>query len=95
MNTTNLNLQKYTMDDIVRLKQELLADIHKQKDIMSDLAHEIFAPPTPAPTGKNGLIHSFNTGMAVLDGVVLGVKVIRKFRSFFHHKKKKKHYFWG
>lgn len=95
MHTTNLNLQKYTMDDIVRLKQELSADIQNQKRIMSDLTHEIFDPVTPAPTGKNGLMHSLNTGMAVIDGVVLGVKVIRKFRSFFHHKKKKRHSFWG
>lgn len=93
MSTTNLNLQKYTMDDIVRLKQDLLADIHKQKDLMSDLTHEIFAPLSPAPSGKNGLMHSFNTGMAIFDGVVLGVKVIHKFRSLFH-KKKKKHRFW-
>lgn len=91
MSTTNLNLEKYTMDDIVRLKQELLANIHTQKRIMTNLTHEIFDPPAPAE--KNGLMHSFNKGVAIFDGVVLGLKVIQKFRSFFHHKKKK-HHFW-
>lgn len=94
MSTTNLNLEKYTMDDIVRLKQKLQEDIHNQKTIMSDLTHEIFAPLAPAPAGKNGLMHSFNKGVAIFDGVVLGLKVIQKFRSFFHHKKKKRHIFW-
>ena len=87
MNNSNHNPQKFTLDDIARRKHEVLTEIHNKKDMMSDLAHLIFAPAPPATTRAGGLMHSLNTGIAIFDGALLGLKMMRKVRSFFHKKR--------
>ena len=72
-----------TLESIARQKAELLQKIQLQKRTMAGLAQEIFAPLKPAATQTNSLVRSFNTGMAVFDGIVLGIKVIRKFKRLF------------
>ena len=47
----------------------------------------IFAPLEPATNKANAMMRAFNTGMAVFDGIVLGVKVMKKFRKIFGRKR--------
>ena len=62
----------------------LLDEIRAQKTVMAHTAREIFAPLlTPAASKTNALMRSFDTGMAIFDGVMLGVKFMRKVRSYF------------
>lgn len=76
-------IQKITLEDIARRKEELLIEICIQKEAMAATAKEIFTPLAPAASTGNALMRSFNTGMAIFDGVMMGIKIMRKVRSLF------------
>lgn len=78
--------QKITLEDITRRKEELQKEIRSQQDVMAMTARNIFAPLVPAASAGNAMMRSFNTGMAIFDGVMLGVKMIRKVRSLFKNR---------
>ena len=68
---------------IARLKTEKLEEIRGQKKAMTRTAQRIFAPLAPATSQTDAIMRSFNTGMAIFDGVVMGVKIMKKIRRFF------------
>ena len=70
--------QKFTLEEISLRKKKLLNEIHAQKKAMTATTREIFAPIAPANNKADAIMRSFNTGMAIFDGVMLGVKVMRK-----------------
>ena len=72
-----------TLESIALRKKELRKKLHVQKEIMTDTARELFAPLAPAEDKGNAIMRAFNTGMAVFDGLMLGVKMMRKVRSMF------------
>lgn len=72
-----------TLESIALRKKELRKKLHVQKEIMTDTARELFAPLAPAADKGNAIMRAFNTGMAVFDGLMLGVKMMRKVRSMF------------
>lgn len=75
--------QEITLEEITRRKELLLLEIQDQKEIMTEITREIFAPLQPAANKADAIMRSFNTGMAIFDGVMMGVKVMRKVRSYF------------
>lgn len=74
---------KVTLEEITLRRKEVLGKIHVQKLAMTTTVREIFAPLPPAATKADSIMRSFNTGMAVFDGVVMGIKMIRKVRAYF------------
>lgn len=84
-NTTNT--VPITLESIARQKAELLQKIRLQREIMTGLTQEIFAPLEPATNKANDMMRAFNTGMALFDGIVLGIKMMRKFRRLFGRRK--------
>lgn len=82
MNTPS---SKITLEDITRRKEELKAQIHGQKQAMTATVREIFAPLAPANNKANAIMRSFNTGMAVFDGVMMGIKFMRRIRKYFRN----------
>lgn len=76
--------EKITLEAISLRKEEVLKEIRQQKERMATTTHELFAPLAPAATKADALARSFNTGMAIFDGVMMGMKVMRKVRSFFN-----------
>lgn len=72
-----------TLESIALQKAELLKQIRLQKEIMTEITQEIFAPLAPATNKTSSMMRAFNTGMAVFDGVMLGIKVMKKFKSLF------------
>ena len=74
---------KVTLEEIAQRKEELLLEIQQQKQQIVTLAQEIIAPLTPSPTG-NPFMKSIRTGMAVYDGVILGLKIMKKVRYLFN-----------
>lgn len=76
---------------MLSVNQEVLQEICDQKQAMADTTRRIFAPLAPAASGGNALMRSFSTGMAIFDGVMLGMKMIRKVRGLFRKKILKKH----
>lgn len=73
----------FTLESIALQKVELLQRIHVQKNVMTELARDIFAPLAPAADKTNSMMRAFNTGMAVFDGVMMGLRIMRKFKTLF------------
>lgn len=86
MNTTP-ETPTLTIESIVLQKKELKKQLDAQKGVMTEKARELFAPLKPAANKGNAVMRAFNTGMAVFDGVMLGVKMMRKMRNMFHGKR--------
>ncbi len=78
----NNKLQVSTLDDIRTLRQQALLDVQQQKQILSATTRKFVAPLTPTVNKGNSTMKAFNTGMAVFDGFILGIKMIRKFQKF-------------
>ena len=74
---------KLTLDEIVQRKKKLRGEIQVQKQAMIATVRNIFSPLPPANNKTNAIMRSFNTGMAVFDGVMLGIKLMRKIRKYF------------
>lgn len=87
MNAQTPPAKKITLEEITERKRILLDEIRAQKTVMAHTTREIFAPLTPAASKTNALMRSFDTGMAIFDGVMLGVKFMRKVRSYFRRMK--------
>lgn len=79
----NQQTPKITLEDIAQRKVELLKEIRNQQQVMASTARSIFAPLAPAASAGNALMRSFNTGIAIFDGVMLGIKMIKKVRHLF------------
>lgn len=82
MNHTS-NSFPHTLESITQQKITLLQQIRTQKGIMADLTKDILAPIASTTDKAGTIIRAFNTGMAIFDGVRLGLKFIRKFRNYF------------
>lgn len=72
-----------TLEDIRLRKVEVLNQIHRQKEIINVISKEILAPIAPAANKANALMRAFNTGMAVFDGVMIGLKLMKRARKMF------------
>ena len=73
---------KITLEEITQRKKKLLNEIQAQKRAMTATTREIFSP-APTANKADSLMRSFNTGMAIFDGVVLGIKIMKKMRTYF------------
>ncbi|EKU89276.1 hypothetical protein [Bacteroides oleiciplenus] len=76
-----------TLESIAQRKGEVRKKLHLQKQIMTDTARELFAPLAPAADKGNAIMRAFNTGMAVFDGVMLGLRMMKRVRRMFSSKK--------
>ena len=72
-----------TLEDLQQQKAEALEELRAQQQIMAVTARNLFAPIAPAADKGTAIMRAFNTGMAVFDGVMLGVKLMRKVRKIF------------
>lgn len=77
-----------TLESIAQQKAELLQQIRRQKTIMTELTQEIFSPLEPATSKSGAVMRAFNNGMAIFDGITLGIKIIRNFRRVFGKKRR-------
>lgn len=79
----NIPDSSYTLGSIAQQKAVVLQQIRKQKDIMLTLTKDTLVSVTPAIGKAGSLMRAFHTGIAIFDGVRLGVKIIRRFRKYF------------
>ena len=86
MNTTPTNNPKIALEDIIQRKDDLKKEIDAQNKIIIKSVRNIFAPE-PATSSANSLMKSFNTGLAIYDGVMTGIKIMRKIRVFLRRMK--------
>ena len=80
--------KKITIEDIAALKEKKKQEIDKQKDLIYNRFHNIFAPIEPATNKAESLMRTFNTGMAVYDGLMLGLKTFKRIKGVFSRKRK-------
>lgn len=86
MNTTLPDNKKVTLEDITRRKEEVRKEITAQNKVIVSSVRNIFAPE-PTDSSTSSLMRSFNTGMVIFDGVMTGIKIMRKIRAFFRRMK--------
>lgn len=77
-----------TLEQLMQQKAALQQQIQTQKATLARLGNELTVPFAPAAHKGNSLLRAFNRGMAVFDGLMLGVRVMRKFKTFFGSKSK-------
>ncbi len=75
-----------TLADLRNHKQEVLKDVRAQQNLLNNRFERIIAPFTRTE-GTNPLLNSFNFGVAAIDGIIMGVKTLRKITQFFSKKK--------
>ena len=68
-------VHKYTLEEIAERKKQLQHEIQVQKKAIITTTREIFAPVAPTANKADAIMRSFNTGMAVFDGVVMGLRL--------------------
>ena len=71
------NTEILTLEDLQQRRAEALEELRTQKQVMSDTARNLFAPIAPAADKGTAIMRAFNTGMAVFDGAMLGIKLIQ------------------
>ena len=72
-----------TLESLQQKKAEALKELRIQKQVMADTAKNLFAPVAPAVDKGTAVMRAFNTGMAIFDGVMLGMKLMKKVRNTF------------
>lgn len=82
MNDTS-HTSPITLESLQIQKAEAREKLHAQKRVMADTAKDLFAPLAPAADKGTAIMRAFNTGMAVFDGVMLGMKLMKKIRNSF------------
>lgn len=91
MNDTS-NTDLITLESLQKQKAEAREELRAQKKIMNDTARNLFAPLAPAADRGTAIMRAFNTGMAVFDGVMLGMKLMKKIRNHSGNKKEAEFY---
>lgn len=70
-----------SLEEIRQLKVQTYAELQQRKEAVAKSARKLVAPLAPAVTKGNSLMRAFNTGILAFDGVMLGVKLIRKLQK--------------
>lgn len=68
------------LDEIRQMKTHTYRKLQQQKKAVGKSARKLVAPLAPAVSKGNSIMRAFNTGLMAFDGVMLGIKLIRKFR---------------
>lgn len=80
-----MNNNKYTLENISELRALKKEEIKKSKENIRELSRILFAPPE-SRSKMDILINNFNTGMAAYDGIMTGLKVLKRIKSTFRRK---------
>jgi hypothetical protein len=86
---TTDNKREITLELIAQMKEEKRKQIEEQREKIEQTAHAVFAPVAPAASKAESIARLFNRGMAMFDGVMLGIKAMHTIRSFFQRKKRR------
>lgn len=84
--TTDYTKKQITLEDISKRKLEVLSQIKVQKETIQNTASDLFSP-VKATNKMELVMNSVNSGMAAFDGIMTGIKIIRRIRSLFRRRK--------
>lgn len=83
---TEISKPQITLEEITRQKKAVRLQIREQRDRIQQTATELFSP-VKATTKVEMLMNSVNSGIAVFDGVMTGLRIMRRVRGLFRRKK--------
>ena len=72
----------YTIEIIRQQRLNKKEELLQSKERMQQLAHQLFAPQE-SKNKFEGMMQHINMGIAAYDGVMTGVKILRRIRYFF------------
>ena len=79
----------YTIEIIRQQRLNKKEELSQSKERMQQLAHQLFAPQE-SKNKFEGMMQHINMGIAAYDGVMTGVKILRRIRYFFGGNKRRK-----
>lgn len=88
MNAEVNKIESFTLEDIAERKAALKDKIKVQNEAIADICHDLFVPVEPS-TKAEVLMHAVNSGISIFDGVMFGMKAIRRMRSVMRFFKKR------
>ena len=77
-----------TLEELTRQKAELQRQILAQKATLARQGREMATPFAPIAEKGNQMWRAFNRGMAMFDGLMLGLRMMRKLKALFGKKKR-------
>lgn len=77
----------YTIEWVNQQKTEREEKIQASKKRIQNLTQQLFAP-TRSNNKVDNMMQHINMGIAAYDGIMTGVKVLRRIQNFFGKKKK-------
>lgn len=79
-----------TLSAIARQKEDTLREIRKQEEIISNLTKDIFTPPESPATKGQAIIRMLNISTTFFEGIMFGIKLMRRIKKIFHLQKTRK-----
>lgn len=76
-----------TLEEITQRKEALKKEIVQKEERISELTHELFSA-SPPKTGVESIMQHAQSALWIYDGVMTGVKVVRRFQRFFGKRKR-------
>ena len=89
MTTANNNTATYAPDALAALrerKREVRAKIEKSKLLMALTTKAMYTPPK-ATNRIEALMNMVDQGMAIYDGVMIGMRLMQGFKRVFGHRR--------
>ena len=78
----------YTIEDIRHRRMAKLEEIHKSVEKMKSIGTDLFAPQR-STSKVEGIMQNVNAGIAAWDGIMTGLRLMRRVQSFFRKNKRK------
>lgn len=69
-----------TLESLAAQKAEIRSRLAEQRQVIIDLGHRMVAPVEQATTRMGAVTRAFHTGMALFDGLMMGLKIMRRLR---------------
>lgn len=72
-----------TIEELTALKQQKAEELAQSRTRVADSFRQIVTPVRHTATGVRGVFRYVSTGIMVYDGIMTGIKLIRRFRRGF------------
>mgnify|MGYP001056092132 FL=1 len=82
-NNTSSNNTTDALKDIQNRKAEVKGKLKESTNILRETTQDLFAPPVQATTRFGSVMNIMNQGLAIYDGVTMGMRVVRNLRRVF------------
>lgn len=84
----NSEQQTYSIENIRQRRLAKQEELRQSKERIQDLGQQLFAPHE-SKNKIDGLMQQVNMGIAAYDGIMTGIKILRRIRGVFDKRKKK------